>query len=472
MRRALPFLLIASACLQLACDPPLSNGEVLLEVPGFGDATVPGFGLARAELVITDVETGESPRVRVVTEDFEGEEEVFVVASPVPVPCEGGQCTLAFSVPAGAYLVYLDVFAEDRCGSEALVASIDAERGETITLGPGDALPISFDTPHWDRDDDGDGIENVLELAVCGRFHVADRDLPPAHCAGEAAGLCCDGPPTTPLLGHMTRFDGGADHTLADGATVSVAPFFLDATEVSWWALSRCVAAGACLYGDNTHPLRRALADENLRLDLPVMGLSPIEASELCTFLDKRLPSDAEWDFAAAARDDGGRARFPWDGPALRDLVASVPGAFSSAHDAPAAATIGCKASDPGVSANHRAPGRACLDTPAPVGSFPSSWVLRGAGAPVADLAGNVLEWTVDTTGAPLDDARVPATVSALYLRGGGFDSPPILLENDLRVGVPLADLERLTPFAGVRCARDGDAEQSPQPPTEPACSE
>lgn len=479
MRRtlALAALLGALALPSLsACAPPEAAADVLVE--GLSPSTIGSLREPRVELVILN-DQGRSAKVRVRTPKDDRE---VLVTSPLPLACEDGTCRASLGLMAGVYFFELHVFAQDRCGAEARVMVLETPP-EGVRLRPGQRELVALPRARFAFDDDGDGIENALELAVCGRFDVPDAVYSPPRACGEGSSCCPtdeDGEPLafSELLGRATLFEGSAQHRRADGTDVEVAPFFLDATEVPFGALERCVAAGACLYGKPKHPARVALEDPSLRRDLPVVGLDPREAEDLCAFLHKRLPTDDEWDFAAAHRGPGQRARYPWSEGGSASLLDDDP-LLPAPVDALADGDIGCWPSDEGASANHRATGRSCPRRPMPVASYGASYARHGVGAPVADLAGNVYEWTREPVGSgPAEsDPRFPENTAAMYLRGGNHDAPPQLLENDLRLRVRPADLERLVPVAGVRCARSLEpgedlieVEESLLPPLEPSC--
>jgi len=86
------------------------------------------------------------------------------------------------------------------------------------------------------------------------------------------------------------RFPGG-----------SVAPFRLDASEVTLERWAACVAEGAC-------PSRPG------EPGLPVSNVSPEEAEVFCRSAAGRLPTAAEWVFAAAGEE---ARRFAWGGSGL-----------------------------------------------------------------------------------------------------------------------------------------------------------
>jgi hypothetical protein len=459
---ALAALVVAPALLAptLGCGAPAAEANVLVELYGFEDT-----GMAFEPTALLTVLDAQGRAARVDVDTFDG---FARVQTPLELPCPGGFCDTLLRLSPGDYAFELLVVASDRCGARAPIQRLDAPLQSFL---PNMTDSVVFDTVSYAYDDDDDGIENALELSVCGRFDVADSDRAPEVCR-ELSGVDDDGDPLVhaccandapELAGHMTRFDGSDAHLLADGSSVAVAPFHLDATEVSWGAFSRCVAAGACLFDAPGHAVRQRLLDPELDLRWPVTGLSPDEAEAYCAWLGKELPTDAQWDFAAAWRGDGARARFPWDDASLGSTIDDT-GAPLDDHDLPARADIDCQPDAAGTAANHRAPGRACPRGPMPVGSYGSSHARRGVGVPLADLAGNAWEWTRDGADA--------------VLRGGGWDSIPELLENDLRlVADDAADVDRLKGVAGFRCARAlasgevaADVDDALRPVAEPAC--
>jgi formylglycine-generating enzyme required for sulfatase activity len=98
----------------------------------------------------------------------------------------------------------------------------------------------------------------------------------------------------------------GSDDWQTEGVvqprTALVAPFALDATEVTVERWEHCVRAGAC----------RAFGD--LEPGLPVTSVDPREAERFCRLENGRLPTGDEWLFAAMGVE--GR-RFPWGATGL-----------------------------------------------------------------------------------------------------------------------------------------------------------
>lgn len=435
-------LILASA----GCEAPAS-ADVLLDLGAFSQNGLPGLRAPTALLEVLDAQ-GAAVAVEVVSDV----DEPTLVQSPLRVPCgDDGRCSLALRVRPGVLRFIMHVEAADRCGARAELLRLASA---PIELSPYTSAVVELALDSADFDDDGDGLSNALEHAVCGRFDAPDGQAPPQACA-DPADPCCAG--TSDLEGHMSAFTGGP-HLFADGTTSTVAPFAIDDTEVTWRQLARCVASGGCLAQQPDHPARLRLAS-GVDATLPVTGLLPSEAAAVCAFFAKRLPLDSEWDFVAAHREDAAvRARFPWDG----------------------AGEVGCQPAFDGVAANHAVAGAVCPSEPLPVGSYPSSFVERGSGPALADLGGNVAEWTLIAGAAPTI-AEIPAGHSAVVLRGGGAASPLLLLENDLPVVARFpangdvvtwqADIVRLAATAGFRCALDvEDGAVAPSFTDEPAC--
>lgn len=422
----------------------VGRGEATVLVPLVGATDARGLTGVRARLTLTDPK-GKNPALRLRINDTVSD---GVVAKDVPLPCDDVGCGAVVDVDPGNYDVELVISALDRCTIRGDVLRYTG----AFTVAPWDTASASLVLDDASFDADDDGVIDVIEAASCGRFDVDEGMSAPAAC-GPGREACC--PTTSPLVGGQMSFAGGPV-TLPydrDGDDVNddvvVGPFALDATEFTWGALGRCVAAGVCLPNQPDHPARQILAG-GVDPRVPAQGLTPAEAEAACAYYGRRLPLDEEWYYAAAVRDDDvGSGVYPFD---VDDGVG-----------------VGCLPDDPPPAARYRAAGRSCGDgAPLPVGSYVSTLVERGDGVPLADMAGNVAEWTVigaagdnDVDGIDLDGDGVPDGAVAIVLRGGGATSFLQLLENGLPLvfdAVDPADVARLrsaAPVAGFRCASD-----------------
>jgi iron(II)-dependent oxidoreductase len=132
---------------------------------------------------------------------------------------------------------------------------------------------------------------------------------------------------------------------------VTITAFQIDRTEVTNQAYRMCVAAKAC---DTTQYLDDADLGQD---DHPVVGVTWDDAKGFCKWVGKRLPTEAEWEYAARGGDE---RKWPWKGPFGQ-------GKANTSHPDDHAKT-------------------------APVGSYKEGESPMG----VLDMAGNVAEWVGD----------------------------------------------------------------------------
>jgi formylglycine-generating enzyme required for sulfatase activity len=203
---------------------------------------------------------------------------------------------------------------------------------------------------------------------------------------------------------------------------IELSRFWLDRYEVTVEKYARCVQARRCA----PIPFYQGAARFN-RPGLPATMVTWQDARDYCTFVGARLPTEAEWERAAAGLT---RRRYPW-GQLYNDKLSN--------H--------GKLAWDPTDDSD----GFAEL---APVGSFTVGATIEH----VFDLAGNAEEWVHDRYGERYDprdlhDPQGPALDSGdvhRVLRGGSFASPRV----DLRTAARSFDLpNRRKASRGFRCA-------------------
>ncbi len=182
----------------------------------------------------------------------------------------------------------------------------------------------------------------------------------------------------------------------------TVAPFGLDAFEITEGAYGECVEAARCRALPLSGEPGRALG-----------GMTQQDVEAYCRFRGGRLPTDDEWTLAAAGI---GSRRYPWG-----DTGAVCRRAAWGLEDGPCGAGFG----GPELSGAH------------PDGATPGSDDER-----IHDLAGNVAEWVAGHS-----------TGGESFVRGGSFASS---LATDLRTWhARRVPADARSPEFGGRCAYD-----------------
>jgi serine/threonine-protein kinase len=196
--------------------------------------------------------------------------------------------------------------------------------------------------------------------------------------------------------------------------------FWIDKTEVTNSQYAACQAAGACDEPDCQVEAQEASGDR------PVVCVTWEQAAAYCAWAGARLPTEAEWEYAA--RGAGGR-RYPWGD--------EFDGTLLNYCDANCTLRKRDEAVDDGYART------------APVGSYPAgaSWV--GA----LDMAGNVWELVADWT-APYSPERQtnpagPASGQRRVARGGSWHTSPDHVRSALRTHV---GPDQSVDHAGFRC--------------------
>jgi formylglycine-generating enzyme required for sulfatase activity len=220
----------------------------------------------------------------------------------------------------------------------------------------------------------------------------------------------------------------GSDEDRADEKPahhVKLSPYCIDTTEVTVAAYKACSDRGACKRAGLVNewpgitareksvydPLCNA-RDPKGRGDHPVNCIDWEQATQYCDSVGPgvRLPTEAEWEFAARGPD--GR-KYPWgdETPSAAHLNACGLECLAWAKANGVTLTPMYQADDGFANTS-------------PVGSFPQGKSRYG----VEDVVGNVWEWVADwyapygkTSDAPLDP-KGPASGSERVIRGGAWN--------------------------------------------------
>jgi formylglycine-generating enzyme required for sulfatase activity len=205
---------------------------------------------------------------------------------------------------------------------------------------------------------------------------------------------------------------------------VTLDAYDIDRTEVTNEAYARCVDDGACA------PPAYVPSDSRWNgANLPVTEVRWEDARAYCAWAGGRLPTEAEWEYAARGRE---RREFPWGNvynPHLCNHGAAAPDETDATD------------------------GFLLL---APVGSFPDGATPQG----VLDLAGNAAEWVSDLyepddngfgyAAGPVTNPKGPSTGFHI-VRGGSYATGAPWTRGAARLPPPLLRAS----WIGCRCAAD-----------------
>ncbi len=163
--------------------------------------------------------------------------------------------------------------------------------------------------------------------------------------------------------------------------------------------------------------------------DQPIANVTWLEAFAFCIWDQARLPTAAEWEYAAGHGDEN--RIYPWgDTPQPSIAVADIACAYDGEPD--------CSVWDI-----------------ASVGSFPAGRGFFGHD----DMAGSLWEWVLDEGSQacpiqPCNDCAYLSTGSSRMIRGGSFYNSDDARRFEVRFRVSAPPNDHAYDLVGVRCAR------------------
>ncbi|HEX4420278.1 MAG TPA: formylglycine-generating enzyme family protein [Kofleriaceae bacterium] len=163
----------------------------------------------------------------------------------------------------------------------------------------------------------------------------------------------------------------------------------------------------------------------------PMNCLSWYEAAAFCAWDGGYLPTEAEWNYAAAGGDQ--QRPYPWSIPSSSLAITADDASYNNGTDCVGDGLPGCALSD----------------------LLAVGTTLMGNGRwGQEDLAGNVLEWVLDWAAAyaaTCDDCANLTPAAHREVRGGSYDSSTGNLRTGFRLNFVPTDRSSLI---GARCAR------------------
>ncbi|MBI4821684.1 MAG: SUMF1/EgtB/PvdO family nonheme iron enzyme [Deltaproteobacteria bacterium] len=196
---------------------------------------------------------------------------------------------------------------------------------------------------------------------------------------------------------------------------IRIKAFRIEKTEVTNAAYLACVEARAC------DPSPFADTEDFGGPDKPVVGVTWIDAKRFCEWIGRRLPTEAEWEFAAKGSDN---RKWPWKGP-FDAKRANVRGEMDG------------------------------FKFTSPVGSFKGGTSPFGA----FDMSGNASEWVADffdpmyyRTSKETSDPTGPNDGRDRVVRGGSYSDTSYECRVAFRTGRSPTEVDSTV---GFRCADD-----------------
>jgi len=268
--------------------------------------------------------------------------------------------------------------------------------GLLIAAGCGESPHyLNIDAGDVDAGVDAEHVDAAPDASVPDAMPGPDAGLPPGmiYVPTGSFGMGCD----------ITVEGACSNSNELPLHDVSVSSFLIDEREVSRADYQGCVDAGVCLAlaGQAASSLPSAAPWQN--------------ASSYCVWMGKRLPSEAEWEYAARGSD---HRRYPWG---------------NSAPSCDRAAYSDCGGGYEAVTENVQ-------------GASPFGLI---------NMAGNAAEWVKDWysetyyANSPSTDPQGPSSGTYKLVRGGSGADPASSIRTAVRSS------KASTALYGYRCAKD-----------------
>jgi formylglycine-generating enzyme required for sulfatase activity/serine/threonine protein kinase len=297
-----------------------------------------------------------------------------------------------------------------------------------------------------------------------GKGDAPSTGATPAPPAVSAVPVASAPPPPKKCGERMASIDGGkffmgsddkdANEDERPAHQVTLSPFCIDLYEVTAAEYKTCSDVGECKRAPVEVEWKDIKAYEQkgfsrlCNANHPENGAHPINcvdwdmAIAFCAWQKKRLPSEAEWEFAARGPD--GR-RYPWGDEAPDKTRMNACGKECTTWSAKNRVMLG-------YGDQRMYPDDDGFPLTAPVGSFPDGKSRYG----LFDVVGNVWEWTSDWdakyTPEPVIDPKGPAAGTRRIVRGGAFNG---IMPSWVRPSQRYSDLPTTHSHAyGFRCAQ------------------
>ncbi|MGZ3421953.1 MAG: bifunctional serine/threonine-protein kinase/formylglycine-generating enzyme family protein [Polyangiales bacterium] len=158
----------------------------------------------------------------------------------------------------------------------------------------------------------GIGAAAVLAIGVVAfmmRGGGAGAQTPPSASASTSSSHA-GALPSRPCPPGMVAMPGGSFFASSLGAQVDIAPYCLDASEVTLTDYAECVKKGSCTDQGLSSNALCTWPQKSAKLKHPISCVDWDQAAAYCLAGAKRLPDAAEWEWAARGADRG--TTWPW----------------------------------------------------------------------------------------------------------------------------------------------------------------